>query len=71
MNLSHRIRRVARDLEGEGLSHGEAVEMFTTLGEIIKRHVTDPGTRHAIAEDLREVANRWPRRVRGHRLGAR
>jgi hypothetical protein len=43
--------------------------MFTTLGEIIKRHVTDPGTRHAIAEDLREVANRWPRQVRGYRSG--
>ena len=65
MSLRHRIRRVARDLEGEGLSHGEAVEMFTTLGEIIRRHVTDPETRHAIAEDLREIASRWPRRAHG------
>jgi hypothetical protein len=56
MSLRQRVGRLARDLEGRGLTGAEAMDLLTAVAETVKRHVTDRETLQAIAADFRRLA---------------
>jgi hypothetical protein len=64
MSLKERLQRVAKEIEGgESLTAGQAAEFAHRIGEIIKRHITDPAVLRAIAHDIRcvQIGKRSPK----------
>ena len=56
MSLRQRMSRLARDIEGQGLTAAEAMHLLIAVAETVKRHVTDRETLQAIAADFRRLA---------------
>jgi hypothetical protein len=59
MSLKNRLRRLAYEIEGgETLTFGQVFGLLQAVTDVIKRHVTDPAIRRAIADDIRRLRPR-------------
>lgn len=54
--LRRRLERITRDFEQPTVTNAEMCALLKGLASAVRRHVTDPTTLHAIAEDMRRAA---------------